>query len=145
MSAVFATFGFAVLRGPALALPSALLVGIAVHVARIRSRGIVIADGHILVSRWRSTLDLTADRCRLRFVNLDDYGRVMSPLLEELDPDGEVERRITLSEIRFVDDPLWGSDEQFRSANLRSIELYERIAAVVARADEPARWMNKRR
>ncbi|MFN8053056.1 MAG: hypothetical protein U0Q22_16540 [Acidimicrobiales bacterium] len=69
----------------------------------------------------------------------------MSPLLEELDPDGEVERRITLSEIRFVDDPLWGSDEQFRSANLRSIELYERIAAVVARADEPARWMNKRR
>jgi len=78
-------------------------------------------------------------------VNLEDYGRVMSPVLEELDQAGQVSRRVTLSEIRFVDDPLWRSDEQFRSANFRSIELYVRIAAAVADADTPARWMNKRR
>lgn len=145
LSAGFAAFGFSVLRGPALALPSAALVAIVVQVARIRSRGVVVADGRIVVSRWRSTLNLSADRCRLRFVNLEDYGRVMSPVLEELDQAGQVSRRVTLSEIRFVDDPLWRSDEQFRSANFRSIELYERIAAAVADADTPARWMNKRR
>ena len=136
---------FAVVRGPALVVPAVLLAGVAVQATRLRSRGVDVVDGTIRISRWRSTVEVPADRARLRFVNLGDWGPTMSPVLEEVDGDGRVVRSVTLSEIRFVDEPAWSSDQQFRTTNAAALELYDRVARAVAHAEEPHRWLSDRR
>lgn len=135
-------FGFAVARGPALAVPIATAALLVLQVVRVRSRRIEITDQAIVVSQWRSDDVFSLDRAHLRFVNLEDYGRYMSPVLEEVGADGRVVHRVTLHQLRFVDDPSM-TPEQFTMQNRASTELYERIAAVVSRAEPVRRWMTR--
>lgn len=140
-----AALGFAVVRGPALIVPGVLVGAMVVRVVVLRSRGLEIDGNVIRISRWRSTIDVPGDRCHLRFVNVDDFGKVMSPVLEVHDERGRLDRKVTLSEIRFVDDPLFPSDDHFLATNRAAIDMYERVAQVVAQADRPRRWMRRDR
>lgn len=126
-----------------MVIPCVLVVALIVQVVVIRSNGLEIDGNVIRISRWRSRVEVDGERCHLRFVNVNDFGKVMSPALEIRDDRGNVERTITLSEIQFVDDPLYFNDEMFFATNRPAIDMYRRVAQVVAEADEPRRWMQR--